>query len=86
MQTKVVKIDPFQIERHIPAVANREHSTINHPQVFRFPIGDIQYHSVSHTYIIRLFRFYLRGNTIPHKLLVKLVTDIKICIHVMMFI
>lgn len=66
----------FHIDWHPAAVANREHTPVDHFQVFRITVGCIHLHAIGHADIALLRRL----NYSMYRLLVKLVVE-KLCIH-----
>lgn len=81
-----LSIDPLQVQRHVAAVADGEHSPVHHLQVFRVPVCVVQNHSVRHSDVVRLSFLHLPVDAFPHRLAVKFISDVEICLHIVIIL
>lgn len=73
---------PFDIQRHITAVAYGEHTAVNNVEVLRRAIGRIHNHAVGHTDIIRTGLRQTLCNSLMDLITVHFITDIEEVIHI----
>ena len=74
-------IEQAQVERHIAAVADGEHATVDHTAISLIAVNRVEYHTVGHTDIVSSAAGYLVGNSVVDFGLVKFVSYVEVCIH-----
>ena len=74
-------VDPLDIERHEPAVADREHAAVDHLKVIRPAVGRVEDHAVGHADIVRARRAEAAFDSAMHLIALHLIAYIEISLH-----
>lgn len=77
----VCAVDPADIERHITAVADGEHASVDHIEIMLLSVGGIENDTVGHADIVGSGALQPLRDGLVDTLAPKLIADIEIIIH-----
>lgn len=78
---ETLSIDPSDVERHVTAVADGEHTAIYDLEIFGILVCGIEDHAVGHTDVVGFVFLQLLCDAFVYGLLIELVTDIEVVFH-----